>query len=67
MYLVTGITGQVGAATARALLRQEKSVRALVRDPKKAAEWQPQGVELVEGDLSEAASRPTPKMQPTPR
>jgi NAD(P)H dehydrogenase (quinone) len=40
MYLVNGITGQVGAATARALLRQEKSVRALVRDPKKAAEWQ---------------------------
>ena len=30
MYLVTGITGNVGGATARHLLKQGKQVRALV-------------------------------------
>ena len=50
MYLVMGITGKVGGATARHLLHQGKQVRALVRDREKAAKWAHQGVEFVEGD-----------------
>jgi uncharacterized protein YbjT (DUF2867 family) len=37
MYLVMGITGNVGGATARHLLKEGKQVRALVRDREKAA------------------------------
>lgn len=54
MYLITGITGHVGGAAARKLLEQGKKVRALVRNPQKAAEWVVQGVELVQGDWNDA-------------
>jgi len=56
MFLVTGITGNVGGAAARGLLAKGKQVRALVRDTQKAAAWADQGVELVKGDWNEAAS-----------
>ena len=53
MYLVMGITGNVGGATARHLLAQGKQVRALVRNREKAAKWADQGVELVDGDWND--------------
>jgi uncharacterized protein YbjT (DUF2867 family) len=56
MFLVTGVTGNVGGAAARGLLAQGKQVRALVRDPHKATAWADQGVELVQGDWNDAAS-----------
>jgi uncharacterized protein YbjT (DUF2867 family) len=56
MYLVMGITGNVGAATARHLLKQGKQVRALVRNREKAAKWADQGVELVDGDWNNATA-----------
>jgi uncharacterized protein YbjT (DUF2867 family) len=56
MFLVMGITGKVGGATARHLLTQGKKVRALVRDRAKAASWTDQGVELVDGDWNDAAA-----------
>ena len=56
MFLVMGITGKVGGATARHLLAQGKKVRALVRDREKAAIWADQGVELVDGDWIDAAA-----------
>jgi len=56
MILLTGITGNIGSATARALLAKGVRFRALVRDPGKAAAWADQGVELVQGDLEDAAS-----------
>jgi len=56
MFLVMGITGNVGGATARHLLAQGKSVRALVRDRKKAAIWADQGVDLIDGDWNDAAA-----------
>jgi uncharacterized protein YbjT (DUF2867 family) len=56
MYLVMGITGKVGGATARHLLKQGKQVRALVRDREKAAKWADQGVDLVDGDWNEATA-----------
>ncbi len=56
MILLTGITGNIGGATARALLAQGVRFRALVRDLGKAASWAEQGVELVQGDLEDAAA-----------
>ncbi len=50
MFLVTGITGKVGGATAQNLLNKGKQVRALVRDQARAASWSAKGVELVSGD-----------------
>jgi uncharacterized protein YbjT (DUF2867 family) len=56
MFLITGITGKVGGATARHLLDHGQQVRALVRDRAKAASWANRGVELVDGDWNEAAA-----------
>jgi uncharacterized protein YbjT (DUF2867 family) len=56
MYLVMGITGKVGGATARHLLKQGKQVRALVRNREKAAKWADQRVELVDGDWNDATA-----------
>jgi uncharacterized protein YbjT (DUF2867 family) len=50
MFLVMGITGKVGGATAKHLLAHGKEVRALVRNREKASSWANQGVELVDGD-----------------
>lgn len=54
--LVTGATGKVGGATARALIERGDEVRALVRDPERAARLLPSGVELVSGDVTEPAT-----------
>ncbi|KLU27918.1 nucleoside-diphosphate sugar epimerase [Caballeronia mineralivorans PML1(12)] len=56
MFLVTGITGKVGGATAEHLLVHGKKVRALVRNREKAAHWANQGVELVDGDWNDSAA-----------
>ena len=55
MYLITGITGQVGGAAAQNLLDTGKRVRALVRDKGKAKSWADQGVELVQGEWGDSA------------
>jgi dihydroflavonol-4-reductase len=54
--LVTGATGKVGNAVAGALVRRGDEVRALVRDPARAAAVLPAGVEAVKGDVTESAS-----------
>lgn len=59
LFLITGITGHVGGATARHLLKGGHTVRALVRDMGKAKPWADQGVELVQGDWGDAASLAT--------
>ena len=51
--LVTGATGKVGGATARALLERGDAVRALVRDPDRARGLLPTGMELVRGNVTE--------------
>jgi len=56
MFLVMGITGQVGGATAKQLLAHGKKIRALVRNRDKAANWANQGVELVDGDWNDPAA-----------
>ncbi len=47
--LVTGATGQIGRQVVQQLIQRGTKVRALVRDPAKAAF--PAGVEVVQGDL----------------
>jgi len=56
--LVTGATGKVGNAIASALLERGEEVRALVRDPDRAAKVIPSGVSLVRGDATEPDSLP---------
>jgi uncharacterized protein YbjT (DUF2867 family) len=50
MFLVAGATGNAGGEVVRALAAAGEPVRALVRDPAKAAF--PDGVEVVTGDLN---------------
>jgi len=54
--LVTGATGKVGYAIASALLERRDQVRALVRDPARAAGILPAGLEPVTGDAMDPAS-----------
>ena len=54
--LVTGATGKVGHAIASALLERGDRVRALVRDPKRAASILPAGVEPLRGDATDETS-----------
>src|SRR3979490_3062723 len=56
MFLVMGITGNVGGATAEHLLAHGKEVRALVRNREKASSWANKGVELVDGDWNDSAA-----------
>ena len=51
--LVTGATGTVGNAIARALRAEGRAVRALVRDPERARSLVPAGVELAAGDVTD--------------
>ena len=58
VILVSGATGQQGGAVARNLLERGFAVRALTRDPEKAAarELADLGAEVVSGDLEDRAS-----------
>src|SRR5829696_7899088 len=56
MILITGATGKVGTDLVNALVEQGAEVRALVRDPQRAARVLPEVVELSRGDLSDAES-----------
>ncbi|WP_313152905.1 NAD-dependent epimerase/dehydratase family protein [Lacrimispora sp.] len=53
IYLVTGAAGFLGNNISRLLIEQGKSVRALVLKGDPAAENIPQGVDIVEGDLTD--------------
>ena len=54
--LLTGATGTVGHAVAEHLLRDGRSVRALVRSPERARGLLPHGAELAAGDVTDPAS-----------
>jgi uncharacterized protein YbjT (DUF2867 family) len=55
MILLTGVTGKTGGATAQALLGKGIPLRAIVRSEEKAAALKAAGVELIVGDLGDAA------------
>jgi dihydroflavonol-4-reductase len=54
--LVTGATGKIGNAVARRLADRGDEVIALVRNPARAREALPSGIELAQGDVNEPAS-----------
>src|SRR5258708_17614383 len=56
MYAITGITGQVGGAMARALLAADKTVRAVVRNIEKGQSWAAKGCEIAVADMEDAAA-----------
>lgn len=54
--LVTGATGFIGGRLTERLLEAGVAVRALVRDPGKAAQLAARGVDLIQGDVTDADS-----------
>jgi uncharacterized protein YbjT (DUF2867 family) len=56
VILVTGGTGFVGPHVVQALREREFEVRCVVRDRKKGAKVAALGAELIEGDMTDAAS-----------
>ena len=56
MYAITGVTGNVGGAVARALLAGGHSVRAVVRNPEKGQVWKDQGCEIALATIEDEAS-----------
>jgi nucleoside-diphosphate-sugar epimerase len=54
--LVTGATGFVGRHVAEALMERGHEVRCLVRRPERAAALAARGMDIVPGDLTDAAS-----------
>ena len=59
LIAVTGATGFVGRHIATVLARRGHAVRALVRSPSQARALETLGVELVPGDLADAAALTT--------
>jgi uncharacterized protein YbjT (DUF2867 family) len=56
--LIAGATGYIGGLLARALRDQDVAVRALARDPSRAADLDRSGVEVVKGDVLERDTLP---------
>jgi dihydroflavonol-4-reductase len=54
--LLTGATGLLGNAIARALIAERRNVRALVRTPATARPMVPEPCEIVAGDVTDPAS-----------
>jgi uncharacterized protein YbjT (DUF2867 family) len=56
VILLTGVTGKTGGEAALQLLKKGARLRALVRNADKAASLKAAGVELVVGDIGDAAT-----------
>lgn len=56
MYVVTGITGQVGGAVARRLIEAGGRVRAVVRDAARGAAWRERGCDVAVASMEDGAS-----------
>lgn len=54
MYAITGITGKVGGEIARNLIAGGESVRAVLRDKVKAADWAAKGCEIAIAEMENA-------------
>lgn len=54
MYVITGITGKVGGALARNLIKAGQPVRAVMRDAGKAGYWADQGCDVVFAQMDDA-------------
>jgi len=56
MYVITGITGQIGGAIGRTLLAAKKPVRAVVRDAEKGKAWATRGCEVALATIEDSSS-----------
>ena len=56
MFVVAGVTGNTGSATAASLLAAGLPVKVLVRGPEKGAAWARRGAEVAVGDLADPRS-----------
>jgi uncharacterized protein YbjT (DUF2867 family) len=56
MILVTGATGKIGSEAVRLLRQQDQPVRAMVRDPDKAAPLAAAGATITRADFDDPAS-----------
>jgi uncharacterized protein YbjT (DUF2867 family) len=56
MFVVMGITGNVGSVVARALLDAGLPVRAVVRDTAKAKDWAEKGCQIAVADIYDSTS-----------
>lgn len=56
MFVITGITGNVGGEVARNLLARGKAVRGVVRDVRRGATWAERGCKLVAADIGDSAA-----------
>jgi uncharacterized protein YbjT (DUF2867 family) len=54
MYAITGITGKVGGEIARHLIGRGESVRAVLRNRAKAADWAAMGCDIAIADMANA-------------
>lgn len=54
MYAITGITGRVGGAAARALLGRGQNVRAIVRNTDKGKAWSDKGCDVALAAIDDA-------------
>ena len=54
MYLVAGVTGNTGRATAQTLLDDRQPVTVLVRSADKGAEWRAKGAQVATASLDDA-------------
>ena len=54
MYAITGITGKVGGEVASHLIANGQSVRAVLRDRAKAADWAAKGCEVAIAEMENA-------------
>jgi len=53
LYVVTGVSGRTGAATANTLLKLGKRLRVIVRDKAKGDIWAARGAEVAIADLTD--------------
>ena len=56
MFVITGVTGQVGNAVASQLLAQGKPLRVIVRNQEKGALWASKGCEVVVAEYIDVAA-----------
>src|ERR1700722_15411834 len=54
MYAITGISGKVGGALARASLEAGRPVRAVVRNPANGTKWAARGCEIAIAEMTDA-------------
>ena len=59
MYAITGVTGNVGGAMARALLAEGRAVRAVVRDAEKGKGWAEKGCQVVLANMEDSKALAT--------